>query len=231
MIFLDKVTKTYRRGPDAFDVLADVSLEIDAGEICAITGPSGSGKTTLMNIMGLLDRPSAGRVYINGTLAGAASADELAALRNSQIGFVFQGFHLLPRLTATENVALPLLYRRIRRLEAREMARAQLRKVGLQDRFDHKPDQLSGGQRQRVAIARALVGEPAILLADEPTGALDAETAHEILTLFLRLSREAGVGIVIVTHDKAVADRCIRRIEIAGGRIFQDSRLPASCGA
>lgn len=220
------VCKSYRIGPVTTEVLRGVDLEVAAGDLVSIMGPSGSGKTTLMNIVGLLDRPSAGRHLIDGRDVSGLGDDALSRLRNAHVGFVFQAFHLLPRLSAAENVCVPLVYRGTGRGEALRRARAMLERVGMADRLEHRPDQLSGGQKQRVAIARALAGEPALLLADEPTGALDGDTAGETMALLLELNAERGVTVLIITHDPAVARRCARRMRIDGGRLREDP-LPA----
>lgn len=231
MIQLLGIHKRYRSAESDIPVLADLTLSIAAGEMCAITGTSGSGKTTLMNIVGLLDRPSEGRVLFEGIDVARAEPDEAAALRNRRIGFVFQAFHLLPRLTALDNVALPLLYRGFSRAERRLRAMAELERVGLAERALHRPEELSGGQRQRVAVARALVGDPALILADEPTGALDSRTADEIMGLFEQINRTLGVTVVVVTHDPGIAARCPRRIVMRDGRLVDDDlRAPRPVG-
>ena len=220
------VRKTYRIGPVTTEVLRGVDLEVEAGDLVSIMGPSGSGKTTLMNIVGLLDRPGSGRHVLDGRDVSGLGDDALARLRNAHIGFVFQAFHLLPRLTAVENVCVPLVYRGTGRWEARRRARAMLERIGMGDRLEHRPDQLSGGQKQRVAIARALVGGPALLLADEPTGALDGDTAGETMALLLELNAEQGVTVLIITHDPAVARRCTRRMRINDGRLREEAPRP-----
>jgi putative ABC transport system ATP-binding protein len=204
-------------------VLADVTLQVAAGELCAIIGPSGSGKSTLMNLVGLLDRPSSGSIAIDGEIVEALSGATAASLRNRLIGFVFQNFELLPRLSALQNVALPLFYRGIGKSKRERQAAAMLHLVGLGDRLSFNPRALSGGQRQRVAIARALVGEPKLLLADEPTGSLDSESSEMIMDLFVALNRDAGLTTMIITHDLHVAARCDRQIEVLDGRIVHDS--------
>ena len=224
MLKLAGIEKAYKTPGGTVPVLHGLSLEIEAGGLCAIVGPSGSGKSTLLNIIGLLDRPDSGQVFLDGETADFANAAEAARLRNRLIGFVFQSFQLLPRLTAWENVALPLLYRNVPRAERRPRALAMLERVGLADRAEHRPNQLSGGQSQRVALARALVSDPRLLLADEPTGNLDSVTAGEVLTLLRSLSQDFGVTIVIVTHDRDLATACGRRIEIRDGRIIADTR-------
>ncbi|MEE3652070.1 MULTISPECIES: ABC transporter ATP-binding protein [unclassified Brenneria] len=222
LLCLQSITHAYRTGASMQSVLHDVSLSIPSGQSSAIVGASGSGKSTLLNIIGLLDQPSAGRLLLNGRDMAQASADERARMRNQVIGFVFQSFNLLPRLTALDNVALPLLYRGHSRHDARQAAQKQLERVGLIDRVCHRPADLSGGQRQRVAIARALVGEPSLLLADEPTGNLDSQTASGILSLLLTLNRKQGVTLVMVTHDESIARQMQRRIQVCDGRIQEE---------
>ena len=187
----------------------------------SIMGPSGSGKSTLMNIIGLLGRPTAGSYYLNGRDVMSMNDRELSAFRNANIGFVFQSFNLLEHLTALENVAVPLVYRGLGRASIRRRSRAILEKVGMDDRLGHKPDQLSGGQKQRVAIARALVGEPSVVLADEPTGALDSDTADEVMESLIRLNREELITIVIITHDPLIARQCARKTLIRDGALFE----------
>ncbi|MEZ5957204.1 MAG: ABC transporter ATP-binding protein [Hyphomonadaceae bacterium] len=215
--------KLYRMGDETVRALDGVSFTIPRGDYCAIVGPSGSGKSTLMNIIGGLDTPTRGRIVIAGNEIGAMSDDDLAVFRNQTIGFVFQSFNLLPRLTALENVELPMIYGGVLPKERRERAAELLQRVGLGQRMDHRPTQLSGGQQQRVAIARALAGRPALLLADEPTGALDTSTGVEILGLFNQLNGE-GATVVLVTHDHDVAGATKRTIEMRDGRIVSDQR-------
>lgn len=215
------LVKLYRMGDETVHALAGVSFSIPRGDYCAIVGPSGSGKSTLMNIIGGLDTPSNGRIVIAGNDIGAMSDDDLAVFRNQTIGFVFQSFNLLPRLTALENVELPMIYGGIDPKERKERAAELLERVGLGQRMGHRPTQLSGGQQQRVAIARALAGKPALLLADEPTGALDTNTGIEILALFNQLNQE-GATVVLVTHDHDVARATKRTIEMRDGHIVSD---------
>ena len=225
MLQLSEIAKAY--GPTS--VLRNVSFEVGSGELCAILGPSGSGKSTLMNLIGLLDQPSGGRLAINGRDASGLSAGEVAAMRNQLVGFVFQSFELMPRLTALQNVALPLLYRGHGRTERESRAAEMLARVGLEHRASFTPGTLSGGQRQRVAIARALVGDPKLVLADEPTGSLDSATSREVMDLFADFNRRLGVTTIIITHDRGLAERCDRQIELLDGEIVRDSfNLPAS---
>lgn len=213
------LTKTYRLGRVEVPALRGVDLDIRAGEYVAIMGPSGSGKSTLMHILGCLDRPTEGRYLLDGRDVSRLGARELAKVRNRMVGFVFQTFNLMPRMTVDENVALPLKYRGgLSRSERRSRARTLLGRLALADRAGHRPDELSGGQRQRVAIARALVGDPAILMADEPTGNLDSKSGAEVLATFDELHR-AGHTIILVTHDAGVASRAERIVEVADGRI------------
>ncbi|KTS14065.1 hypothetical protein NS228_27405 [Methylobacterium indicum] len=224
MLSIENITKTYQRRAGSLSVLTRVNLEVRRGELCALTGASGSGKTTLMNLIGLLDRPDEGTIRLDGTDTAMLHGSGVAVLRNRLIGFVFQSFHLLPRLSALDNVALPLLYRGMAKASRRSLAAAALKRVGLAARAAHHPEEMSGGQRQRVAIARALVGEPPLLLADEPTGNLDSHAADDIMALFLALNRDIGVTILIVTHDPAIAARCPRRIVMHDGRVRDDNR-------
>ena len=198
------ICKDYPMGKTVTRVLRDVSLDVSEGEYLAIMGPSGSGKTTLMNLIGCLDVPTSGSYLLGEREITKCSGRELADVRNREIGFVFQSFHLLPKLTALDNVALPLLYGGVKKAERQERARAALETVGLSDRIDHRPDQLSGGQCQRVAIARAIVGKPRLLLADEPTGALDSASGAQVMELFHQL-HESGSTIIMITHDRGIA--------------------------
>ncbi len=215
------LTKSYSVGAHTVAALGGVTLSIESGEFVAIMGASGSGKSTLMNLIGTLDRPSGGELLIGGQEVSRLGDDDLAGVRNRLIGFVFQHFNLLPRTSALEQVTLPLRYRRVRAKEADDRARARLAQVGLADRADHQPQQLSGGQQQRVAIARALACDPLLVLADEPTGALDSRTSSEIMGLLVDLNAQ-GVTIVLVTHDAEVAAYAKRRITMRDGAIVED---------
>ncbi|WP_348650792.1 ABC transporter ATP-binding protein [Verrucosispora sp. WMMC514] len=217
------VSRTYELDGVSVPALRGVSLTVGAGDYVALIGPSGSGKSTLMHLLGGLDRPSGGRLVIGGREVGSLSAPELARLRNETIGFVFQAFHLLPRTSAVDNVALPLVYRGVGARQRRERAAAMLGRVGLGHRLHHRPNQLSGGEQQRVAIARALVTDPTVLLADEPTGNLDSTTGAAVLELLERLNVESGVALVMVTHDAEVAARARRRIAMRDGVVVADS--------
>jgi putative ABC transport system ATP-binding protein len=221
MIELHGIGKVYRLGASEFAALVDVELMIARREFVALTGPSGSGKSTLMNVLGCLDTPTSGSYSLGGAMVAGLTDDELARVRNRKIGFVFQNFYLMPRMSALDNVAQPLIYRGIAPSVRRARAAEALQRVGLGDRMRHKPNELSGGQRQRVAVARALVGNPELLLADEPTGNLDSRTAQEILALFGQLNAE-GQTIIIVTHDPGVAAHCRRVIRLHDGRVVED---------
>jgi putative ABC transport system ATP-binding protein len=220
---LDAISKVYPLSDEDFYALREVSFDVPVGEYVALMGPSGSGKSTLMNLIGLLDTPTEGRALLAGQDAGDLDPEEQAAMRNRHVGFVFQSFHLLPRLSVRENVEVPLTYAGYRPGVRRRRALEVLERVGLGDRVDHRPSQLSGGQRQRVAIARALAMNPSLLLADEPTGNLDSETGLEILALFDELHAQ-GATIVMVTHEPDVAQRCERVLRLRDGRLESDSR-------
>lgn len=224
LISMSNIWKTYQMGVEELHALQGVSFEVQKGEYLAIIGPSGSGKSTLMNLIGCLDSPSNGQYWINGNRVSEMTDDELARIRNKEIGFVFQTFNLLARATALHNVELPLIYAGMRAGERHDKAQAALESVELGDRIMHKPNELSGGQRQRVAIARALVNHPSILLADEPTGALDSKTSVEIMALFEKLHAE-GNTIIVVTHEHEVAERAHRIISIRDGNIEKDERI------
>jgi putative ABC transport system ATP-binding protein len=226
IIQTEGLAKDYHLGPHTVHALRSVSVEIDSGDFVAVMGPSGSGKSTFMNLLGCLDTPTAGRYVLDGEDVAGLSRDALARIRSRKIGFVFQQFNLLARTSALENVGLPLLYSGVAARERRERARARLAAVGLTDREDHHPSQLSGGQQQRVAIARALVNDPAVVLADEPTGNLDTRTSIEILALLQRLNRE-GLTIVLVTHEPDIAAYASRVLVFRDGRLRSDERTAA----
>jgi putative ABC transport system ATP-binding protein len=221
VIELTGITKVYQLGGTAFAALNEVDLVIQRNEFLALTGPSGSGKSTMMNILGCLDTPTTGRYRLDDEEVAGLDEEQLASVRNRKIGFVFQNFYLMPRMTALDNVAQPLIDRGIGPAARREHARRALERVGLADRTGHRPNEMSGGQRQRVAVARALVGHPELLLADEPTGNLDSRTAREIIDLFKQLHAE-GQTVVIVTHDPGVAANCHRLVRLHDGRIAED---------
>ena len=223
-----EVTRSYSMGGVTVEALRGVSLRIEPGEYASIVGPSGSGKSTLMHLLGLLDRPSSGLITVGGRDATSMSDSELASLRNQTIGFVFQAFQLLSRTSAVDNVALPLLYRGVGRTERRDRAAEALEAVGLGDRMRHRPAELSGGEQQRVAIARALVGDPQLLLADEPTGNLDTRTGGEVMEILERLNGERGVAVVLVTHDREIAERSHRQIHVRDGLIERDDAAVAT---
>ena len=217
MLRLADIEKSYRLGTLSVEVLRGINLEVSEGDLLSIMGASGSGKSTLLNIIGLLGKPTAGSYFVNGRDVLSMNDHTLSSVRNANIGFVFQSFNLLDRLTALENVGVPLVYRGLGRGLIWSRARTMLEKVGMGDRLDHRPDQLSGGQKQRVAIARALVGEPSVVLADEPTGALDSDTANEVMDLLIELNVEQRITILIITHDAAIARRCTRQAIIGDG--------------
>jgi putative ABC transport system ATP-binding protein len=230
VILLRDITKFYQMGDVEVRALRGVDVDVYRGEMIAIMGPSGSGKSTLMNIIGCLDVPSSGVYELDGIDVSRLKDDALAAIRNHKIGFVFQSFNLLPRTTAVANVELPLIYGGIGGRQRRNRAEEALRLVGLGDRLDHKPNELSGGQQQRVAIARALVNDPAMILADEPTGNLDSKTSVEIMELFQRLNAERKITIVFVTHDPETAEYCNRIVRIRDGLVESDVRQQATAG-
>jgi len=222
IIQVRKLSKNYYLGKNVVPALRNVDIDIARGEFVAVMGPSGSGKSTLMNLLGCLDRPTAGTYILDGVPASQMSVNELAAIRNQKIGFIFQGFNLLPRMTALANVELPLVYSGAPALERRERARQALAVVGLSARANHRPAELSGGQQQRVAIARALVTRPSIILADEPTGNLDSRTGLEVMMILQKLN-ERGITIVLVTHDPTIASYCRRQIHFRDGKVIEDT--------
>ncbi|CCC57738.1 MULTISPECIES: ABC transporter ATP-binding protein [Caloramator] len=221
MIRLENLVKVYSTGKIEFEALREVNLEVKKGEYISIVGPSGSGKSTLMNILGCLDRPTKGKYFLKDVDVSSLSDDELARIRNREIGFVFQAFNLLPRLSALENVELPLIYAGISYSKRIKMAKEALDKVGLSDRLHHKPNELSGGQKQRVAIARAIVLNPSIIMADEPTGNLDTQSSIEVMKIFQSLNDE-GATIIMVTHERDIAQHTKREVRIRDGRIVED---------
>jgi putative ABC transport system ATP-binding protein len=224
MIRLQGITKEYRMGDQTVHALQGVDLQIERNEMVAFIGASGSGKSTMMNIVGCLDRPSSGEYWLNGREVATMSGDDLARVRNQEIGFIFQSFHLLPRASAIDNVAQPLIYRGMPLRERLALAAQALQRVGLGERMHHRPNELSGGQRQRVAIARALVGKPSILLADEPTGNLDSATSLDIMNLIRELHAD-GQTVVIVTHEPEIAEQCQRVVRLRDGRVMSDTRV------
>jgi putative ABC transport system ATP-binding protein len=228
VIRVEDLIKTYRMGDVDVPALRGVNLAIESGEFVAIMGASGSGKSTFMNILGCLDHPTSGSYFLEGQEVGSLSRDHWAHIRNRRIGFVFQGFNLLTRTSALENVELPTMYNGLAGAQRRERAAEVLSLVGLAERFDHMPNQLSGGQQQRVAIARALVNRPSLILADEPTGNLDSATSHEIMTLFQRLNADQQITVVLVTHERDIADYAQRSVLFKDGSIVSDERKNVS---
>jgi len=224
LIRVEDLHKTYRMGDVEVHALRGVSLTIERGEFVAVMGASGSGKSTFMNILGCLDRPTLGRYYLEGEEVGSLSRDEWAQIRNKRIGFVFQGFNLLSRTSAVENVELPMMYNGFAGKQRHQRALDVLKLVGLGERVDHLPNQLSGGQQQRVAIARALVNQPSLILADEPTGNLDSATSAEIMTLFQRLNSQQSITIVLVTHEHDIAEYSRRQIVFKDGQVISDQQ-------
>ena len=221
MIQLQKVDKIYRTEEIETVALENVNLEVKRGEFLAVMGPSGCGKSTLLNVMGLLDMPTSGKVILDGKETFNMKDKELAKFRNEKLGFVFQSFHLINSLNVLDNVELPLLYRSVSASERRERAEEVLKKVGLSHRMRHFPSQLSGGQCQRVAIARAVIGNPSIILADEPTGSLDAENRDKVMSILMNLCKNGGKTLIIVTHDRSIAEKCDRIVEMKDGRIIK----------
>ena len=228
LIRVKELCKTYRMGDVEVPALRGVNLAIGQGEFVAVMGSSGSGKSTFMNILGCLDRPSSGKYFLDGDEVGSLTADQWADIRNRRIGFVFQGFNLLARTTALENVELPMMYNGCSGKQRHQRAVEVLGLVGLDDRLDHTPNQLSGGQQQRVAIARALVNRPSLILADEPTGNLDSATSAEIMKLFQRLNRDQGITIVLVTHEIDIAEYAQRQIHFKDGSVVSDQITTSS---
>ena len=231
LIDIREITKVYQMGQEQVHALSGVNLGVERGEYVAIMGPSGSGKSTLMNLVGCLDTPTSGSYVLNGREVARMTDDELAAIRNQEIGFVFQTFNLLPRTNALQQVELPLVYSGLARKERRERAVKALEAVGLGDRMNHQPNEMSGGQRQRVAVARALINDPSILLADEPTGNLDSQTGAEIMALFADLNRR-GNTIVLVTHEEDIAAHARRIVRLRDGKVTEDQiNQPVLAGA
>lgn len=223
VISLNGIVKRFYIGkPNELEILHGINLEVEHGEFVSIVGESGSGKSTLMNIIGALDRPTEGEYRLQGKNIGEAKDRELSSIRNQEIGFVFQTYNLIPRTTALENVELPMLYGKMKKTERRERARELLELVGMKERMLHKPEELSGGQKQRTAIARAMANDPSIILADEPTGALDSETSRRIIDIFHRLHREQGKTIVLITHSTELAQETDRVVKISDGRILAE---------
>lgn len=221
LVEMKDICKDYPQGKETVRILKNVNLQVEEGDYLAIMGPSGSGKTTLMNLIGCLDVPTSGEYLLTGENVTKANENQLAEIRNRQLGFVFQSFYLLPKLSAVDNVALPLLYAGVNKKERRERAIEALQMMGLGQRLNFRPNQLSGGQCQRVAIARAIVGRPKLLLADEPTGALDSKTGHEVLQFLQQLNKE-GSTVILITHDNGIAATARRVVRIADGKIIED---------
>lgn len=219
MLNLIDIRKSYKIGPTEIEIIKGISLQVDRGDLLSIVGPSGCGKSTLMHIIGLLDQPSQGSYRIEGTPVSYTDDDALSDIRNKKIGFVFQQYYLLNKLTALENVGIPLIYRGEKASEIKVRSQQFLEKVGMADRTHHRPNELSGGQQQRVAIARALVGNPSLILADEPTGALDTQVTQEIMDLFKELNTTEGITIIIITHDPQIARQCRRVVAMKDGRL------------
>lgn len=220
---LENIRKSFALGPVQVEVLKGVNLEVEAGELVSIMGTSGCGKSTLMNVIGFLDQPTSGRYLLEGRETSSLTDEELSTIRNRKIGFVFQQFNLLSRLTALENVCLPLIYRGLNEREQHRIAREMLAQVGMDERAGHKPTELSGGQQQRVAIARALAGSPSIILADEPTGALDTRVGQDIMNLFLELNSDKSITTILITHDPNIAAQCRRVVRMKDGKVAQSA--------